>query len=136
MSRQHNWNSTRLGAASSENNPLTVPAIGMSLFACNLDGETTITVVSPSVIYVNIDRPKDICITSFSVSKIVANQAVRVWQIYRITDSKACSDRFEIGKLPEGFRATGEPPTISSGRYEITALGGEYAIQKAFDVTG
>lgn len=108
----------------------------MSLSACNLDGETTITVASPSVIYVNIDRPKDICITSFSVSRIIANQAVRVWQIYRMTDSKACIDRIEIGKLPDGFRATGEPPTISSGRYEITALGGEYAIQKAFDITG
>jgi len=136
MSRQHNWNSTRLRAASSANKALAVLALSMILRACNLDGEATITVVSPSVIYVSIDRPKDICITSFSVSRIVANQAVRVWQIYRMTDSKACIDRIEIGKLPDGFRATGEPPTISSGRYEITALDGEYAIQKAFDITG
>lgn len=125
----------RLGAAFSANRTAIGLGIGMLLCACNLDGEATITVVSPSAINVSIDKPKDICVTSFSVSKIVADQAFRVWQIYRMTDSRACIDRFQIGKLPEGFRATGEPPTISTGRYEITALGGEYAIQESFDVT-
>ncbi|WP_242117343.1 hypothetical protein [Sphingomonas lacusdianchii] len=102
--------------------------------ACNMGGEATIKVVSPSEIYVSIDKPEHICITSFSVSKIGPDRAVNVWQVFRNTESKVCIDQFQIGKVPGGFRGVGEPIIMSTGRYEITALGGEYAIRQSFDV--